>query len=275
MTRYTVVTGDFVRTGGMDVANFNLAQHLARAGMEVHLVAHRVDPELLAMPEIVWHRVAKPLNSYLLGSYLLSRVGVRRGRGGRMVVNGGNCASDDTNWVHYVHAGHQPPISASPARRMAASWIHRRFVAEERAALRRARVVIANSDRTGRELVDTIGVARDRVHTVYYGADASYHRPPTEGERAAARAAFGWHDDRQSVAFVGALGDRRKGFDVLFAAWERLCRDEQWDVRLVVVGAGRELASWRDRATTAGLASRMQFTGFTRDVRAVLWACDA
>ena len=280
MTCYTVVTGDFVRTGGMDVANFNLARHLAESGQEVHLVAHRVDPELLDLPGIAWHRVAKPLDSYLLGAPLLARAGARWGRtlasrGGRLIVNGGNCRGADTNWVHYVHAAHRPTVTTSLGRRMLGAWMYGRFVAAERAALLRARLVIANSDRTGRDLTERIGVAKDRVHTVYYGTDAAYHRPPTRDERRAARAALGWNDDRPGVAFVGALGDRRKGFDVLFAAWEFLCRNPEWDARLVVIGAGRELTAWRARAVKVGLDARMQYTGFTRDVRAVLWACDA
>jgi len=118
-------------------------------------------------------------------------------------------------------------------------------------------------------------VEPERAHAVYYGTDASYHRPPTAAERHAARTALGWRDDRPAVVFVGALGDRRKGFDVLFSAWEMLCGDASWDARLVVVGAGGELEAWRRRAAAAGLSDRIRFLGFTRDVRAVLWAGDA
>ena len=112
MTGAVIVTGDFVRTGGMDVANFHLARFLAAQGREVHLVAHRVDPELLTLPGVVWHRVPKPLDSNLLGSDALRRAGSQWGRamaarGGQLVANGGNCTTPDLNWVHYVHAGHR------------------------------------------------------------------------------------------------------------------------------------------------------------------------
>jgi glycosyltransferase involved in cell wall biosynthesis len=148
-------------------------------------------------------------------------------------------------------------------------------VAAERRALRAARLVIANSDATVRDLVHGVGVAPERARTVYYGTDAGYHRPPTTAERQAARDALGWRDDRPGVAFVGALGDRRKGFDLLFAAWQSLCADPGWTARLVVAGAGSELEAWRRRTTAAGLDDRIQFLGFAQDVRAVLWACDA
>ncbi len=280
MTPYTVVTGDFVRTGGMDVANFHLARHLAEIGREVHLVAHRVAPDLLAMPGVQWHRVAKPFNSYLLGEGALARAGSRWGRtlaarGGRLVANGGNCVSPDLNWVHYVHAGHPPAVAASWRRRLQGAWTHRRFVAAERSAVRAARLVVANSNRTRRDLIALVGAAPERVHTVYYGSDADYHRPPDANERLEARQALGWSDGRPSLAFVGALGDRRKGFDQLFAAWRALAREPRWDARLAVVGAGRELEAWRHRAEQAGLGRDIQFVGFTRDVRRILWACDA
>lgn len=277
---YTLVTGDFVRTGGMDAANYHLARHLALGGAGVHLVAHRVAPDLLALPEVRWHRVAKPLGSYLLGGPLLAGAGRRWGRaalarGGRMLANGGNCVSPDTNWVHYVHAGHRPLVTTGAMRRAVGAWAYRRFLRAERRALAAARLVIANSDATRRDLIDRLGVRPDRVHTVYYGTDATYHRPPTVAERTAARAALGWRDERPGVAFVGALGDRRKGFDVLFSAWESLCGSGGWDVRLAVVGAGAELDAWRARAAAAGLAEHVRFVGFTRDVREVIWACDA
>lgn len=276
MTRYTIVTGDFVPTGGMDVANLRLADYLARAGMDVHVVAHRVDPALLARPGVVWRRVPKPLNSYRLGAPLLSHAGAREATAaGRVVANGGNCATTDTNWVHYVHAAYRPLIAAGVARRALEGWTHRRALAAERVALRRARLVITNSERTTRDVVERVGVDAGQVRRVYYGTDPAVHRPPDDAERGAARAALGWRDDRPACVFVGALGDRRKGFDTLFAAWTHLCRDADWDARLVVVGAGQELPAWRARAAATGLTDRVQFTGFVTDVRAVLWAGDA
>ena len=50
---FLLVSGDFVQTGGMDLGNFHLARYLARQGETVHLVSHRVDPELLAYPNVV------------------------------------------------------------------------------------------------------------------------------------------------------------------------------------------------------------------------------
>src|SRR4051794_13893520 len=93
-TPFALVSGDFVKTGGMDRANHALAAHLLDRGQEVHLVAYRAAADLLEKPGAVFHRVPKPLNSYLLGHEVLSRYGRRlaarvAGVGGRVVVNGG------------------------------------------------------------------------------------------------------------------------------------------------------------------------------------------
>jgi glycosyltransferase involved in cell wall biosynthesis len=278
---WLLVTGDFTPLGGMDCANYALARHLAgREGHEVHLVTHRAWDDLAGRPNVRVHRVARPRGSHLLGMPLLARAGRHWARrlapgGTRVVVNGGNCAWDDVNWVHYVHAAWAPGADGGPARWAKAAGAHGYFRATERARVRRARWVVANSERTRAELIGRLGVPAGRVHTVYYGVDPGRFRPPTAAERAAARDRLGWGgDDRPAVAFVGALGDRRKGFDTLFAAWRGLAGRPSWDARLVVLGAGARLASWRGRAEAAGLGEAIRFLGFRADVPAVLAACD-
>ena len=280
MGRFLLVSGDFVTTGGMDRANYALARYLADRGDEVHLAAHRAAEDLAARPNVRVHRVAKPLNSYLLAEPLLDRAGRRWARriapgGGRVVVNGGNCRWKDVNWVHYVHAAWAPSSVGGLARRLKTALAHRRELAAERAALRGARLVVANSDRTRSLLIDRLGVPPAQVHTIYYGSDPERFRPPTPDERAAARGRLGWADGRPTLAFVGALGDLRKGFDTLFAAWRGLARGGSWDARLAVVGSGASLPVWKARAAEAGLeGDSIAFLGFRGDVPEILRASD-
>jgi glycosyltransferase involved in cell wall biosynthesis len=134
-------------------------------------------------------------------------------------------------------------------------------------------LVVANSDQTRSALIERLDLPSDRVHTVYYGVDPERFRPATEAERAEARARLGWNDDRPTVAFVGALGDQRKGFDTLLDAWRRLSADPGWDARLVIVGAGTTLDHWRREAE--GMRGSVEFLGFRSDVPDVLRGCDA
>jgi glycosyltransferase involved in cell wall biosynthesis len=278
MTPWLVVAGDFTPLGGMDVANLALARHLARRGDEVHVVAHRVWSDLEQLPGVVVHRVWRPLGRHLLGSPLLARKGQRvwnslRSRGARAVVNGGNCAVADANWVHYLHAAFAP-TAGSPARRAKQAFTHERDIAAERRALRGARVVICNSERTRRHVVEWHGLDDTRVHVVYYGTDAERLTLADAAVRRVARAKLGWPLDRPVVGFVGALGDRRKAFDTVFAAWTALCRTADWDADLAVVGSGAELPHWRERAAVSGLGGRIRFLGFRDDVPFLLSALD-
>jgi glycosyltransferase involved in cell wall biosynthesis len=81
-------------------------------------------------------------------------------------------------------------------------------------------------------------------------------------------------DDRLVALFIGALGDRRKGFDLVFDAWRSLASDTTWDVDLLVAGEGAEVAAWRARASAAGVGGRMRFLGFRKDIATVLAAAD-
>ncbi|HEX3723488.1 MAG TPA: glycosyltransferase, partial [Nitrolancea sp.] len=240
MERVVVVSGDFVRTGGMDMPNFAVAQHLAACGVSVELVAFRVADELAEHSNVHWCKVRKPLRSYFLGLPLLDHIGRKvaqkcLARGGRVIVNGGNCQVGDVNWVHYVHAAYQPSSSTSALRRAQHALSHRLNLAQERSALLKARSVIVNSERTRRDLVERIGIDDSLIRTVYYGIDAERFSPPSKARRGQLRQRLDL-PDRLQVAFVGALGDRRKGFDTLFAAWSSLCRDSAWDCDLLVVG---------------------------------------
>src|SRR4051812_29571306 len=118
MKQAALISGDFLRTGGMDMPNFALAEHLADCGISVQLVAFRIADELANHSHVHWSRVPKPLSSYSLGLPLLDHWGRNIAKkclanGGRVIVNGGNCQVGDVNWVHYVHAAYQASASTS------------------------------------------------------------------------------------------------------------------------------------------------------------------
>lgn len=277
MTGWLLVAGDFTPLGGMDRANLALARHLAGRG-PVHLVTHRAWDDLTAHPNVTVHRVARPFGRHLLGGPFLARAGRQWARrlardGFRVVVNGGNCLWPDVNWVHYVHAAYPDLAPAGWARRVKARLGTAHAMRTERAALAAARVVVCNSHRTARDVTDLLGVSPDRVRVVYLTADADLFPPVTAAERAATRTELGWRD-RPWAVFVGAIGDARKGFDTLYAAWRELCRDRRWDANLAVLGRGAELPRWEAQARTDGLADRIAFLGFRPDVAAVLAGCD-
>jgi glycosyltransferase involved in cell wall biosynthesis len=286
MKPYLLVTGDFVKTGGMDRPNFALADYLARQGAQVHLVAYRVAAELLAQTNVTFHQVPKVANSYLLSDPLLNQAGRFQAlrlsaAGGRVLVNGGNCLWGDANWVHYVHAAYKPDPQAGLVRQIKGLVSHQIFLATERRALQSARVIIVNSNITKRHLIEKLGISGpsyanspQQIHTVYYGIDPQIFYPATPHDRTELRRQIGWSQEKPIVAFIGALGDRRKGFDTLFSAWQQLCATPEWDADLVVIGSGAELPQWQRRAIEAGISSRIHFLGFRSDVPNLLRSAD-
>ena len=273
-----IVTGDFMRTGGMDMANLALAEYLAQDD-HVHVVGHRVAPDLQARTNVHYHWVPKPMNSYLFAAPFLDRYGRRWASqistyGGRVFANGGSCSWEDVNWVHYVHAAYRPRVQGGALRKLKARCSHEVFLMYERKALMRARLLITNSKSTKAKLVEHFGIGSDRIHTVYYGTDPNRFRPATNDERAVTRTALGWPHERPVLVFTGALGDCRKGFDILFHSWRELCSRRDWDGHLVVIGTGSELPVWRRRAVKEGLSNRIDFLGFRHNVHEILPAAD-
>ena len=277
MHTWLLVAGDFRPYGGMDMANFALARHLARAG-PVHLVAHHVSPDLAALANVRVHAVPRPFGVHRFGEPILRSTAGRVQQSLaadhlRTVANGGNADLGDFNWVHYVHAAFEP-VAAGLSSRLKLAWKHPRYVAEERQALERARLVICNSKRTADDVVRLAGVARDRTRVIYYGIDQAAFGPVDAAGREAARRTLGLPAARRLALFVGALGDRRKGLDTLFGAWQALCQRPNWDVDLVVAGTGAELDAWKTQAGRELPEGRVRFLGFRHDMPTVFAACD-
>jgi glycosyltransferase involved in cell wall biosynthesis len=277
VSRWLVTSGDFTTLGGMDRANHAQARHLALRGDEVHLVAHRVAEDLAALPNVHVHPVARPLGAHLAGAPLLAGETKRQrgtlGPAAHVLVNGGNAPGPAT-WVHYLHAAYEPRSMASLRSRVSASVGRGYYMSRERAVLSRASVVICNSQRTADDVHRCYRVAESRLRVVYYGVDPALFGPTTAEQRTGARAALGVAPQRRVALFIGALGDRRKGFDALFEAWRMVSADPSWDVDLLVAGTGAERAAWERRTAGAFAHGRIRFLGFRADVADVIAAVD-
>jgi glycosyltransferase involved in cell wall biosynthesis len=276
-----IVAGDFVKTGGMDRANYALAEYLAAQGRQVRLVSHWVAPALLQYPTVRQIQVPKLLQSYALSAPLLDWVGRWQGwaverAGGWVLVNGGNCQWVGINWVHYVHGAFSPFGQGASA---SAGWQHWKMALThklnmwgEKQAFRQAQLIIANSEQTRQALLN-LGVAATQIQRIYYGIDPSCFYAPTLGERRQLRRDLGW--TQPTILFVGGVGDRRKGLDTALAAWEYLCTHyPAWSAQLVVVGRGAALPFWQHWAEQSTGGDRIQFLGFRTDVPDLMRAAD-
>jgi glycosyltransferase involved in cell wall biosynthesis len=278
VSTWLIASGDFTTLGGMDRANHAQARYLAGRGDGVHLVAHRVSDDLRRMPGVHVHDVSRPLGAHLAGAPLLAREAGRQARAlgpsARVLVNGGNAGPGSATWVHYLHAAYVPVVQASIRTRLSAAAGRRYYLRREQSVLSRSPLVICNSHRTADDVRRHYGVPDARLRVAYYGVDAESFFPVTSAERAAARQALGIRDGRRVALFIGALGDRRKGFDALFDAWRTLAGDPPWDVDLLAAGTGAERTAWAERARREGLGATVRLLGFRTDVASVIAAAD-
>jgi glycosyltransferase involved in cell wall biosynthesis len=279
---WVIVAAGFHQKGGMDKANLALADYLLEREIPVHLVTHSVETSIEKHPLAKVHLVARPGQSFFLGEFALAARGkkvarqvIREHPSAQIVVNGGNCVWPGVNWAHYVHRAwtafpKRGPLAYRVKDAVAANHARR----TEKAAFERARLIISNSKRTTHELVKYFQVDPGRVHTVYLGSDPAWG-PISAQERAASRKILEISESRSLAVFVGGLGyDDRKGFDVLFQAWERLCARPDWDVDLMVAGSGPAAPAWQTKVKQAGLEHRIRLLGFTDQVKSVLAAAD-
>src|SRR5439155_16383390 len=142
-------------------------------------------------------------------------------------------------------------------------------------ALRKARLVIANSNATRRALIELLALPAERIETIYLGSAPDRFYPATRPERLALVEKAGLAGDGPVFAYAGSLGDLRKGFDCLFVAWKKLCARPNWRATLIVIGAGHEAEAWKARSVAERLNGRIRFLGFRTDIDSLLRASDA
>jgi glycosyltransferase involved in cell wall biosynthesis len=127
------------------------------------------------------------------------------------------------------------------------------------------------------ERVRTAVVARDgldeaRVTTIHNGVDALRFTVPTAAQRQAARARFGFGSDDFVVGMVAAFRPE-KNHEVFFAGLERAAPSIP-SLRVLAVGAGELLESYRHQLVNSALGARTTFAGDVADVVPYLWAMD-
>jgi glycosyltransferase involved in cell wall biosynthesis len=270
-----LVTPRVVRGDGQGRVNYEIIRYALARGADVTVVATELDPDLVEHPHVHFIRGGFPhLPTSLLRSQAFSLQSGRwlqqhRERFEVLQSNGSvTLASSDVNTAHFIHAA-WGESQAHPSRynRNAYGLYHRLLTAvhsaQERIAYRRARHVVAISGAVAEQLV-RIGVAAENISVIYNGVDTNEFAP---GE--SSRSALGLPERGFLALFAGDMTTPRKNLETVLEA----LRDVP-NVHLVVVGSLR-VNPYPARAAAMGLADRVTFMGWRRDLPKIMQAVDA
>jgi len=219
--------------GGAEQALAKLARHLATRGHEVIAFTERASADAPGRVQLV-PRSWSITRASRERTFAARATAATEERDCDVVVGTRHLARVDLYWPH-------------------GGGRHRAFVEFERDLLERggARRIVCVSELVERELATDFPACRERLVRIENGVDLARFRPQNSvGARIGLRRGLGLSESSVLIAFC-AREPTTKGLPVLLAALARLAR-EPWTL---VVAGPRDVAKWRKRARSAGLAT--------------------
>lgn len=266
---HTIEPGD-----GQGRVNHELARYLCEQGVDVHLLADRVDPALEELG-CTWHPVHPEIDAVdLLKFARFARLVDKRLDAMNVsfdVILGCGAVLSRPHAVNAVHFVHGPWLDSpyhnsrqQPGLQGLYQYAFTSLNARwEKQTFRQAGRVVAVSEMVRRELLE-IGVPDDKIDVIVNGVDAREFAPGPADHRAL---------DLPDVPFLGLfVGDIKSPIKNLDTVLRALV--DVPNVHLAV--AGRQDGSpYPALAADLGVAGRVHFLGFRRDVADLMRAADA
>jgi len=271
--RIALISHDIVSGDGQGRVNVELARHLLAHGVEVDLLADRVDDDLVTLGA-TWvpiHPGGRSIN--LLRVWKFKRMVDRyldahAGRYDVVVACGVVLSRSHTvNVAHFVHGTwvHSP---YHPARRHRGlqrwyyslyGWLNARW---ETAVWRQTSVVVAVSENVAQDVI-ALGIESERVVVIPNGVEPTEFAPgPSERSR------FGLPETPVLGLFAGDIRSPIKNLDTALRALALTP-----EVHLAVAGT-KDGSPYPALATEWGVADRVHFLGFQTEVAALMRSAD-
>ncbi|SEA82686.1 glycosyltransferase family 4 protein [Paraburkholderia sartisoli] len=274
--RILIVTHRVSTNDGQGRVNYEIVRALLAAGHSVTVLGSRIEEALLAHPRLRFVRIRESWLPTRLVKYQVFAlrsgiwIAAHRGQFDLIHVNGFiTWARADVNSVHFVHDGWYRcgfyPINLRQGAYAAYQLAFTRLNAwcEKRAFLA-ARTVVPVSRKVAAE-VQATGIAAQRLHVIHNGVDVDEFAPgPAE------RARFGLPLTPFLLLFAGDLRVARKNLDAVL----RALVSTPAHVHLVVAG-GVGNCPYPALAAALGVADRVHFVDFVRDMPALMRSVDA
>jgi D-inositol-3-phosphate glycosyltransferase len=277
-------TGD---AGGMNVYIVEVAERLARAGVEVEIFTRATSKGLpptveMAPGVLVRHVIAGPFEGLakedLPAQLCAFTNGVLRAEASRApgwydLVHSHYWLSGQVGWVVKDRWGVPLVHTAHTLAKVKNAWLAdgdkpeppTRVIGEEQ-VVHEADRLVANTPAEASDLVRLYGADLDRVSVVLPGVDLDRFTPVPAAHARQARARFGFPADAYVVAFVGRIQPLKAPDVLLRAAAELRKRDPEIGRKLVVAICGGPSGSGLERPTALmdlaadlGLADAVRF----------------
>jgi glycosyltransferase involved in cell wall biosynthesis len=178
-------------------------------------------------------------------------------------------------WARWAAVRARIPVVITSCRNR---MMELRYLVLERFLSRYSDVILTNSVGVQRELIRYARVRPEKVRVIYNLLDAKHFHPPSDEQRAQARASWNLAPEQRALLLPGRVGLQKHQLGLLLAL-RSLARGGRLPDNTVVLLAGRE----RDRlmsglahriASDPRLAPRVRFLGAQKDIRSLYWAAD-
>ena len=270
-----LVENCFAPDGGQRRVNYEIALSAAQAGHEVTLLAHSVDPALHVYPSVHWIQMPDAnwpvaLVGNMRFAYATTRWLTTYGDSFDIILSNGTNTwfAPDINVVHFVHsswvASAVHDVRLDKGLSGVYQWVYSTLNSLlERRLVGDSRTVVAVSQKVKEEL-SAAGIPGEKIEVVHNGVDVNEFRPAAD----ASRAALGLPSEVVCALFAGDIRTPRKNLDSVLRALTQVP-----DVHLAVAGdtAGSPFPAL---AESLGVADRVHFLGFRRDVPDLMRAAD-
>lgn len=272
--RLAVVTHNVVKGDGQGRANYEIVRHALRNGVTVHLIADRIDEDLPASGARWIPNQPKTLRQVnLIKVWEFARRAnqtLRKIAQDIDLIHGyGYCLDvpHQVNTSQFVHSAwiQSPAHTARQHRNLYGlyQWTYSALNSKwERQAYNNAQTVVAAST-TVRQELSGLGIPDAKLRVIWNGADLTEFHPG-----AVDRAQLGLPEGVPLALFGGDLRTPRKNLDSVLAAFAQAP-----SVHLAVVGK-TENSPFPALAERLGIADRVHFLGFRRDIADVMRGVD-
>lgn len=269
------VTHKVKKGDGQGRVNYEVIVEALKQGHNITVISSELSEELRNDHRVQWIQIqARKIPTVLLKYQLfalLSAIWIWTHRKDihLVVVNGFiTYARSDINCIHFVHSAwvkskYHPYRERKNVKSFYQLLYNGLNSLLERYALKRTRHIIAVSEQVKQELVQDTRIHADRISVISNGVDLNEFYP-----RALNREDYNLDLEVTYALFAGDLKSKRKNLDTVLQALAQV-----QDVHLLVLGY-LEKSTYPDLAKQLGIADRVHFLGYRRDVAEMMAVAD-